>query len=212
MNARSFGDVTVRIVRTRDVRALQDELALNRAWLSPWEASLPGGAAISDLRSAVRRQLQLYREGELYPFVIEYHGEVIGQLSVWGVQRGSLRSATIGYWVAERVAGQGVTPTAVALVTDMLFGELDLHRVEICMRPENKASVRVARKLGFRYEGYRPKYIHIDGDWRDHLAFALTREDVSGSMTDRLAGGAEIADDTRQPPADGTSAELPLEL
>lgn len=209
MNPRSVNDVTVRIVRPRDARVLQNELLVNRAWLSPWEATLPGGTTSSDMRGAVRRQLQLYREGLTYPFVIEYAGEVVGQLTVWGVQRGSLRSATIGYWVAERVAGRGVTPTAVALVTDMMFSEVGLHRIEICMRPENAASIRVARKLGFRYEGYRPRYIHIDGDWRDHLAFALTREDVTGSMTARLTGGAEIADDTRQPTANGGPAQLP---
>lgn len=209
MNARSFGDVTVRIVRPRDAKVLQHELLANRAWLSPWEATLPGGMVSGDMRGAIRRQLQLYREEASYPYVIEYQGAVVGQLSVWGVQRGSLRSATIGYWVAERVAGRGITPTAVALVTDMMFREVGLHRIEICMRPENAASIRVARKLGFRYEGYRPRYIHIDGDWRDHLAFALTSEDVPGWMTDRLAGGAEIADDTRQPTGDGAPTGLP---
>lgn len=212
MDPRVYGDVAVRLIRQRDAKLLQHELLVNRAWLSPWEATLPSGSVSTDMRGTIRRQLQLYREGASYPFVIEYRGEVVGQLSVWGVQRGSLRSATIGYWVAERVAGRGVTPTAVALVSDIMFHDIGLHRIEICMRPENAASIRVARKLGFRYEGYRPRYIHIDGDWRDHLAFALTREDVRGSMTERLAGGAEIPDDTRQPTGQGAPADLPWNL
>jgi hypothetical protein len=68
---------------------------------------------------------------------MEYDGEIAGQLNVWGIARGSLSSATIGYWVSERFAGRGITPTAVALATDVCFRELGLHRMEICIRPEN---------------------------------------------------------------------------
>ena len=80
--------------------------------------------------------------------------------------------------MSERYAGHGITPTCVALATDLCFEELGLHRMEICIRPENAASLRVVQKLGFRYEGLRRRYIHIDGDWRDHYAFALVREEV----------------------------------
>ena len=71
------------------------------------------------------------------PFVMEYDGEIAGQLNVWGIAYGSLASATIGYWVAERFAGKAITPTAVALATDFCFFELRIHRMEICIRPEN---------------------------------------------------------------------------
>ena len=133
---------------------------------------------------------------------MEYEGEVAGQLNIWGVARGSLCSATIGYWVSERFAGRGITPTAVALATDLAFTELDLHRMEICIRPENAASVRVVQKLGFRYEGVRRRYIHIDGDWRDHLAFALVKEDVPQGVLARWLAGQVPADASAVPPAD----------
>jgi ribosomal-protein-alanine N-acetyltransferase len=53
------------------------------------------------------------------------------------------------------------------------------------MRPENHASRRVVEKLGFRFEGMRPRYLHIDGDWRDHLVYALNEEGVAGSLLAR---------------------------
>ena len=81
------------------------------------------------------------------PFVIEYKGELAGQLNVSSIMRGSVSMATIGYWVAERFAGKGLTPTAVALATDYCFFELGLHRIEICIRPENEPSLRVVEKL-----------------------------------------------------------------
>lgn len=183
------GPVGLRLIRPRDARTLQRELLTNRAWLQPWEATIPGGVSSFDMRVSIRRLLQQHREGAGHPFVMEYDGEIAGQLNIWGVSRGSLCSATIGYWVSERFAGRGITTTAVAMATDAAFDQFGLHRMEICIRPENHASLRVVRKLGFRYEGLRRRFIHIDGDWRDHHAFALTREDVPGGVLNRWVQG-----------------------
>lgn len=197
-----YGAVGLRLVRTRDARALQRELLENRSWLQPWEATVPYGAVSFDMRLSIRRLLQQHRDGGGYPFVMEYDGEIAGQLNVWGVARGSLCSATIGYWVGERFAGRGITPTAVAMATDACFREYGLHRMEICIRPENAASLRVVEKLGFRYEGLRRRYIHIDGDWRDHYAFALTAEEVPQGVLTRWVEGRVPPGAAAIPPAD----------
>lgn len=199
------GSVELRLIRTRDARVLQHELLNNRAWLQRWEATIPNGAASFDMRLSIRRLLQQYRDGGGYPFVMEHDGEIAGQLNVWGVSRGSLCSATIGYWVSERFAGKGITPTAVALATDASFNEFGLHRMEICIRPENEASLRVVQKLGFRYEGLRRRYIHIDGDWRDHYAFALTREDAPEGVLARWVNGRAPQEAAIVPPSDRLS-------
>ena len=95
--------------------------------------------------------------------------------------------------MSERFAGRGITTTSVALATDVCFDEMRLHRMEICIRPENQASLRVVEKLGFRYEGLRRRFIHINGDWRDHYAFALTREDVPEGRAAALGAGPRTA-------------------
>lgn len=194
--------IGLRLIRTRDARVLQRELLENRSWLQRWEATLPTAEVGTDMRVGIRRLLQQYREGTGYPFVMEYDGEIAGQLNIWGVSRGSLCSATIGYWVSERFAGRGITPTAVAMATDMAFSNFGLHRIEICIRPENHASIRVVQKLGFRYEGLRRSYIHIDGDWRDHLAFALVQGEVPEGVLNRWVMGRVPADATTIPPHD----------
>jgi ribosomal-protein-alanine N-acetyltransferase len=74
----------------------------------------------------------------------------------------------------------------VALTIDYLFAEAKLHRVEVDIRPENTPSLRVVEKLGLREEGLKKRFIHIDGDWRDHRIFAITNEEVSGSLLTRL--------------------------
>ena len=186
---REHGPIAIRLIKQRDARVLQSELMSNRSWLRPWEATSPDGPVSFDMRLGIRRLLQQYRDGGGVPFVMEYDGELAGQLNVWGIARGSLSSATIGYWVSERFAGRGITPTAVALATDVCFRELGLHRMEICIRPENRASLRVVEKLGFRYEGLRRRFIHIAGDWRDHYAFALVREEVPEGVLQRWLQG-----------------------
>jgi ribosomal-protein-alanine N-acetyltransferase len=77
----------------------------------------------------------------------------------------------------------------VALATDHCFRALGLHRMEICIRPENGPSLRVVEKLGFRYEGLRRRYIHINGLWRDHFCFALVAEEVPEGVLHRWRSG-----------------------
>ncbi|MBI5160621.1 MAG: GNAT family N-acetyltransferase [Micrococcales bacterium] len=206
------GAVSIRPIRLRDSRALERELVENRSWLRKWEATNPLGPRAVDPRGSIRALLANSRSGGGLPFAIDYRGAFVGQVNVSGLTYGSLSSASIGYWVAERVAGRGVTPTAVALATDHCFFALGLHRIEICIRPENAPSLRVIEKLGFRYEGLRRRYIHIDGDWRDHVAFALTVEELPQGVLRRWLEGRVPSTASRIPDADRAAAGLPLRL
>ena len=95
----------------------------------------------------------------------------IGQITLGGLVFGAYRGGHIGYWIDQRYANRGYTTRAVKALTHYGFSELNLHRIEINLRPENGASKRVAEKAGYLFEGLRPRYLHIDGDWRDHLTF-----------------------------------------
>jgi [ribosomal protein S5]-alanine N-acetyltransferase len=173
-----FGDVKLRVAKMRDAKTLEKLILGNRSWLRPWEATNPEAPNSFDVKSQLRGLLRALDDQSGMPFVIEVQGQVQGQLNVANVMYGSVSSAVLGYWVAPEVAGKGVMPTAVALVTDYLMDQVGLHRVEINIRPENTASLRVIQKLGFRYEGLKQRYIHINGDWRDHYVFALTKEEL----------------------------------
>ena len=100
-----------------------------------------------------------------------------GQVTIDNIVRGALRSGYLGYWIDRRVAGRGMASLAVALVCDHAFGEVGLHRVQADIRPENLPSQRLVERLGFRQEGVLRRYLDIDGDWRDHLSYALLAED-----------------------------------
>jgi ribosomal-protein-alanine N-acetyltransferase len=181
------GPVGLRPIRQRDAAAWRAVRRRNVEWLRPWEATVPvpGEEPAPTFSLMVRRLRTEARERRTLPWVVTYDGQLAGQLTVGGISWGSLRSAHIGYWVDQAVAGRGVMPTAVALAVDHCFDALALHRVEVNIRPENTASRRVVEKLGFRYEGVRPRYLHIDGDWRDHLSYALLADEVPGGLLSR---------------------------
>ncbi|KUJ70134.1 GCN5 family acetyltransferase [Streptomyces albus subsp. albus] len=185
------GDTVLRPIRLRDQSEWREVNQRNRDWLRPWEATIPpappGGPVTHrpTYRQMVRHLRREARAGRMLPFVIDHQGRLAGQLTVAGITWGSMCSGHIGYWVDRSVAGRGVMPTAVALAVDHCFRNLGLHRIEVCIRPENGPSRRVVEKLGFRPEGMRPRYLHIDGDWRDHLVFALTAEEVPEGMVAR---------------------------
>ncbi|MGG7465694.1 MULTISPECIES: GNAT family N-acetyltransferase [unclassified Plantibacter] len=204
------GRVSIRPIRVRDARALERELIENRSWLQQWEATSPYGPVQTDVKASIRSLQNHARTGGGVPFIIEYDGEFAGQLNVSGITYGSVASASIGYWVSERFAGRGVTPAAVALATDYCFGQLQLHRMEICIRPENGPSLRVVEKLGFRYEGLRRRFIHIDGDWRDHFCFALVREELPHGVLARWLEGQVSKEAAAIPEADRRAAASPF--
>lgn len=184
------GAVVLRPLRMRDAAAWVESRKHNIEWLRPWEATPPYGPGVFGTSTAVfatmtRRLRSEARAGRALPFAVVVDGEFAGQLNVAGIVRGSLESAHIGYWVDRRVAGRGVMPTCVALAVDHCFEVVGLHRVEVNIRPENAASRRVAEKLGFRLEGTRERFLHISGDWRDHLSYALVREEVPGGLLQR---------------------------
>ncbi|HEV7950667.1 MAG TPA: GNAT family protein [Glaciihabitans sp.] len=208
----SEGAVTIRPIRLKDTRALERELVDNRGWLRQWEATNPHGPLSFDVRGSIRSLQANARAGFGVPYAIDYNGEFAGQLNVSGISYGSLSSATIGYWVGERFAGHNITPTAVALATDHCFYGLGLHRMEICIRPENAPSLRVVEKLGFRYEGLRRRYIHINGDWRDHFCFALTVDELPQGVLRRWLDGKANPADAEVPSADRIKAMTPLTL
>lgn len=204
------GDITIRPIRLRDARTLERELAMNRGWLRQWEATSPHGPMSFDVRASIRNLQQNARAGFGLPFIIEVDGQLAGQLNVSSISYGSLSSATIGYWIAERFAGRNATPTAVALATDHCFFGVGLHRMEICIRPENEPSLRVVEKLGFRYEGLRRRYIHINGDWRDHFCFALTVDELPQGVLRRWKDGKAPASAATVPAEDRARAKKPV--
>lgn len=189
------GAVGVRPLRWRDAGTWIEVRRRNEGWLRPWEATPPGqprqGEPTAGVFLTMHRDLhRRARAGSSLPFAVTYEERLVGQITIGNVVRGSLNSGYAGYWVDSRVAGRGVMPLALALVVDHCFERAGLHRVEANIRPENAASLRVVEKLGFRDEGLRVRYLHIDGAYRDHRCFAVTIEDAPHGLLPRALAAA----------------------
>jgi ribosomal-protein-alanine N-acetyltransferase len=180
----SDGPVLLRPYRRSDGRAWSEVRRANEQWLAKWEPTpygtwhdLNSVAAFRAVHADLRRAA---RQGTAMPFAVCYDEQLVGQLTLGNITRRAFCSGYAGYWVDARFAGKGIIPTALALAVDHAFSVGGLHRIEVNIRPDNLASRRVVEKLGFRQEAYHHRYLHIDGDWRDHLGYAMTTEDLAG--------------------------------
>jgi ribosomal-protein-alanine N-acetyltransferase len=102
---------------------------------------------------------------------------VVGVVNINEIVAGVFQSAYLGYYGMSEFSRQGLMTEAVRVAVDHAFNELGLHRLEANIQPENLASVGLVRKLGFRREGYSPRYLRIGGEWRDHERWALLADE-----------------------------------
>lgn len=104
-------------------------------------------------------------------------GPIVGVVTLSQIFYGPLCSAYMGYQVGAPFAGRGYASAGVGLMLSLAFGDLKLHRIEANIQPGNSASLALVRRLGFTREGFSRRYLHIDGDWRDHERWAILAEE-----------------------------------
>jgi [ribosomal protein S5]-alanine N-acetyltransferase len=101
----------------------------------------------------------------------------VGMFNFSEIVRGAFQSTYLGYYALEPYAGQGYMSEGLALVLDVAFRKLRLHRVEVNVQPTNTRSTTLVRGAGFTREGFSRRYVKIAGRWRDHERWALLVED-----------------------------------
>ena len=178
--------IELRPPRFADRRQWNRVRSENREWLAPWEATLPQSPTGTPASEFITKSPSFYsmvralhseaRAGRSYSFMVWQGKNLVGQITMGGVIYGALRGAHIGYWIDKNYAGRGLTTDAVNTLTRFAFEVLALHRIEINIRPENAASIRVAEKAGYVFESDRPDFLHIAGAWRDHKSFVKVND------------------------------------
>jgi ribosomal-protein-alanine N-acetyltransferase len=103
--------------------------------------------------------------------------ELAGVININEIVRGTFRSGYLGYYAFVPHNGRGYMTEGLCAVVAQAFRKLRLHRLEANIQPDNESSRCVVRRLGFRNEGFSPRYLKVAGGWRDHERWALTVEE-----------------------------------
>jgi ribosomal-protein-alanine N-acetyltransferase len=165
--------VFIRRPTARDRDAFLALVRSSRSHLRPWvdaPASRPAFAAyLRRARRPTERAFLVCRRED---------GTLVGVINVSQIFLGGFRSAYLGYYAGVSNTGQGYMSEGLRLVIRNAFSKLGLHRLEANVQPANRASLRLVRRVGFRREGFSPRYLKVLGRWRDHERWAVTIEDV----------------------------------
>jgi ribosomal-protein-alanine N-acetyltransferase len=166
--------ITVRPLEPNDAPALVRLLVRNRDFLQPYEPVRPDSHyTVAGQLDRLARLTEDRLADRGYSGAILDDGVLVGTVTLAPIIRGAAQSATVGYWVAAQLGGRGIATAAVRAMTRTAFTDLALHRVDSCTLVDNIASQRVLAKVGFAQVGHAPCYLHINGEWRDHLLFQL---------------------------------------
>ena len=183
------GETAVRPFARGDLEELVELRVRNREFMEPFEA-VRDSSFYS--RAAQSREITLdgeaWAHGTGYAFAVldaAAGDRLIGRVALSNVVRGPWQNATLGYWVDQAANGRGHCTRGVLLVLEFAFEHAGLHRVQPAIMPHNVRSQKVAQKAGFRLEGRAERYLKIDGAWRDHDIYAMTREDWDARERER---------------------------
>ena len=134
-----------------------------------------GWISAPDTPEAFRAYLERMRTGSNFPLLIclKDSREIVGVVNISNAIMGAFRSAYLGYYSFAGFERQGLMREGLRTVVKYAFGTLKLHRLEANIQPANVASIALVRAVGFKLEGYSPRYLKIFGRWKDHERWAI---------------------------------------
>lgn len=140
---------------------------LHKGWADPPRTESQFCESLKRLRSPSHVGYWVCTEG----------GQLAGVININEIVRGRFCSGYLGYYALVPHNGQGYMKRGLRTVISQAFGKHGLHRLEANIQPDNKVSRHLVQRLGFRLEGFSPRYLKIAGRWRDHERWALTAEE-----------------------------------
>lgn len=157
----------------------------NEAHLAPWDPPKPADFYTPAFqRKRLRKAAADAKEGKELRWwfcLRDDHQHLIGNIGLSAIVRGAFQNAMLGYAIDAQFQGQGLMQEGLSAVIAYAFSpEINLHRIQANVRPENIRSLRVLQQLGFEREGFAPAYLFIDGEWRDHVMHALRNGNFKG--------------------------------
>jgi ribosomal-protein-alanine N-acetyltransferase len=173
-------NIYLRPPRKRDSKAWMALRLESDRFLKAWEPQWAADAcSIHDYKRRLQRFDRGWDQGNSYGFFLfdKIGDNLLGGLTLTNVRRGVVQTANLGYWIGEPYARQGYMSEAIQLSLRFAFQVLGLHRVEAACLKHNMPSRKLLLKNGFYEEGLARDYLRIDGQWQDHVTFAILNKD-----------------------------------
>lgn len=166
-----MNNMTIRELMFEDKEALLqatvDSQSLHHPWVAPPLTS-----------QEFDEYWQRFQQSNQKSFLIcDASGAIVGVFNLSEIVRGVFQNAFLGFYGVKNYSGKGYMRAGLKLVQKKVFEELALHRLEANIQPENARSIQLVKKSGFHYEGFSPRYLKINGEWRGHEHWAMTSED-----------------------------------
>jgi ribosomal-protein-alanine N-acetyltransferase len=114
--------------------------------------------------------------GTRWAIQLKHDPTLVGTCGLYGWNR-NWRKCTIGYELAPHLHSQGYMHEALCAMLDWGFAKMRLNRVEAEIHPDNLASLKLARKLGFVDEGRLREAGRWNGQYHDLLQLSLLRRE-----------------------------------
>lgn len=164
-------DVLIREPVIEDKKAFLAAMQKSQSLHHPWVNAPLTDNAFDDY---IQRAQQPNQKSFL---VCDQSENIVGVFNISEIVRGLFQNAYLGFYAVADYAGKGYMSAGLKLVLKKVFTELQLHRLEANIQPENTPSMWLVKKNGFRYEGFSPRYLKINQEWCGHEHWAITVED-----------------------------------
>jgi [ribosomal protein S5]-alanine N-acetyltransferase len=150
---------------------------INNLNVAKQTANIPHPASLDTIQENFRTYRKQKPRKE-YRFAIVIKGAAIGSISAHHIDRHH-GTTTIGYWLSESYWGKGIMSEALQALCEFLFNKLKLRRIEADVYLQNKGSIRVLEKAGFKREGRKRSVVKAKstGKIHDVYIYGLLRED-----------------------------------
>ena len=171
-------ELRIRPVAASDAAALLRFELEHRAYFERWvNARDPAFYSAQGVASAIDAAESARANDQAFQYLVVEGERIVGRVNLTNVRRTHFQSADLGYRIGEHDGGRGIASRAVALCLEQAFLAHDLQRIEATARPENRGSVRVLERNGFRQFGHSRRSFELGGTWFDRLLFERHRDD-----------------------------------
>ena len=120
----------------------------NREYLKEWLPWVEGTQGSEDSKKFISETLEKREDGNEYGYGIFVDGKLEGHTSLMHIRDGG--EPEIGCWIDETMSGQGISTKVGQALTEFGFNILGFERMIIKADPENRKSISIAKKLGYK--------------------------------------------------------------